>query len=123
MAQASKSSTRGSTGGRLSPVFQGYAALGHELQVSQSSSETLSQKREKKEVGALTKGKSQLATKRLLFSKLPSENLKNTHKNVTHNPLPMASFLLSLISLPGVNPLEPKPEEGLEVGVYPRPAD
>lgn len=31
-----------------------------------------------------------LATKRLLFSKLPSESLKNTHGNVTHCPLPMA---------------------------------
>lgn len=33
---------------------------------------------------ALLKGKSKLATRRLLFSKLLLENLKNTHKDVTH---------------------------------------
>lgn len=36
------------------------------------------------EAATWLKGKSKLATKRPLFSKLPLENLKNTHKDVTH---------------------------------------
>lgn len=34
--------------------------------------------------------RSELATRRVLFPKVPLESLKNTHGNMTHCPLPMA---------------------------------